>query len=310
MKKKIIALALAGLIGLTACNNTNKAGSGSGSDSRATKAEPSETTTEAAIEAASGEDDTEAFMRQSHYLLDTIDSAEINKFVDALYAGKPALGETPGDIVKRVTDTLDFPGNGIGLWSNGGLICLELCNTSEMDNDGPWVNGRDNVCKINWNGYKFNDDFSVLSKEDPIIVANSEAYVNKKTPGSVMVEFHIFDEARANEVYEILVERMNKDHVGVTCEEGKDGKWKTYTAYDPDTDGKKIRYAEILMGYDEDGIGCYIIQYCVRFEPLEGAETAETEAVESSEATVAADESVAEADETAAETSQETDAET
>lgn len=294
MKKKIIALTLAGLICLTACSNSNKTGSGSGtdSDSKDTKSDPVETTTEAVSE----ERDTEAFMRQSHYLLDTIDADEINMFVDALYAGEPAAGEDTNVIVNRVTDALDFKGNGYGLWSNGGDICLELCNTNEQEKDGPWVDGRDNVCKINWNGYKFND-FDILKDEIPVVVGNSEAYVNPKTPGSCTVEFHIFDEGRANEVYKILADRMDGDYAGVTREEGKEGAWKTYTAYELGADGKKIRYAEIIIGYDEKIEG-YIIQYQVRFEPLEGSETAETTVSEASETTVAADETIAEATET------------
>ena len=265
---------------LTACNSNKNS---SVSDSKDRKSDPAETITEAIsdedesaseeTEAAAADMDTEAFMRESNYLLDTIDSGEINKFIDALYAGEPKAEEDISVIIKRVTDTLDFKGNGVSLYSNGGLISLELCNTSEMKNDGAWVNGRDNVCKINWNGYEFNDDFSPLKKENPRIVANAESYTNTQTPGSIMVEFHIFDEARATEVYEILVERMNKDHPDITCEEGKIGPWKTYEAAVPNEGGKDTVYASIYMKYDDDQIGCYLIQYTVRFGPLETAGT-------------------------------------
>ena len=279
MKKKVIAGILAGMIGLTACSTApSKPAKDTESEETTVISEADLSVLDDGTEASASDDDMEALMRASNYLLETIDEAEINKFVDAMYISEPQIGDNVQDIIDRTTDAIGFAGNGWSVWSEmGSDFNIELCNTSEMYHDGAWVDGRDNVCMICWYGYEF-EDFSLLN-DDPIIIAgNSTAYVNPNYAGAAEVYFHLYDKDRAMQVFEILNNRMASEYPDAATSEH----FVTETT-------KMIKYsvgddvlAETAYQYDE-GMDCWIVRCAVYFETFEtepAAEETTAEAVE------------------------------
>lgn len=245
MHKKLIALALLSTLMLTACGQQP-------SETVATM--PTAVPTETKVE-------VDDFMKDTVYILDTINETELNTLVDALIASEPAAGTSVDDMIDGVKKAIGHNGDGYGLFSYGSDIVFELGNTAGMENDGAYIQGRDNVCKMTWNGYTFVEG---STSDVPVIEGNSESYTNPLMPGSAGVELHIFDETRADEAYQIFKARLEADYPEATITEDYTG----YDATDVSADGTKTVYAEVNKWYN-DTIGCYVVTYTVYFRPIE-----------------------------------------
>lgn len=276
MKKKILSVVLVGALCLSgvACSSNDTKRSGKkekekdqkieeeadedDKDSKGSKKRGSE----AEDSAEQDETDLDEFMRSRDYLLETISEEEILKFVNAIYVGEPNVNDTVQGITERVTTYVGHTGNGCSLYSCGGDICIEFGNTSEMELDGNWINGRDNVCKINYNGYEFNDfDLMKDGWESITVIGNSKSYTYTDRLGSGSVEFHIYDEERAREVYKILCDYIDTEFVDSDRFDASNSYYEAYEAVGPDNEDIT---AVAALQYN-DACECWNVTYIGRF---------------------------------------------
>ena len=76
------------------------------------------------------------FMKDTVYILDTIDETELNTLVDALIMSEPAAGTSVDDMIDSIKKAIGHNGDGYGLFSYGSDIVFELGSTAGMENDG------------------------------------------------------------------------------------------------------------------------------------------------------------------------------
>ena len=270
MKKKIISAVLAGVLCLSfaACSSNDKSKSNKDKTEKRQNKEASadEDLDEEAETTKETEFDEEAFMRQTHYLLDTFSEDELLKFVNAVYDGAPQAGDSTNAVYEKVTTSVGHDAAGYGLYSSGGDICIEYGNEDEMELDGKWINGRDNVCKIIYYGYELND-FDMLTDEgdDILFVGNKESYTCPGMPGAGTVEFHFYDEDRAVQAYDILCSYIDSEYPDA---EKKDTSTSKYYEYKAMCEGsEKDHYATAFEMYNED-CKCWVVQFTARFPSI------------------------------------------
>ena len=223
------------------------------------------------------------------YLLDKIDKDEIYTIIDGFYLGEPKKGENTDDIYKRVTEYINKPNGGYSLFSYRGTdIDIEFANTNDVELDGWWINGRDNVCVMTYSGYQIDWD---IGDAPTIVLGNRKSYTDHDYPAGGSVYFHIYDEERAKQLYDILCGYVDEKYPDLTREVRSES-LVGYAAYLPDKDNALDFMASAHMFFNEE-IKCWEVIYSARFasigevdkdgNPIDVEETKTTEVTETSE---------------------------
>lgn len=203
---------------------------------------------------------------KTNYLLDKIDKDEIYTIIDGFYLGEPKKGEDTDDIYKRVNEYINKPNGGYSIFGyRGSDIIIEFANTNDVELDGWWINGRDNVCAMTYSGYQIDWD---IGDAPTIVLGNRKSYTDHDYPAGGGVYFHIYDEERAKQLHEILCGYIDAKFPDLT-REIRSEKLVGYAAYLPNTDkNKALDYiAATNMFYNEE-IKCWEVVYFASFPSI------------------------------------------
>lgn len=265
MKNKVIASILLGSILLAGCSSTKT--------TKTTKNpnvnEPTETSineTDTTKETSETDVNWDEIGYKTNYLLDKIDKDEIYTIIDGFYLGEPQKGEDTDDIYKRVNEYINKPNGGYSIFGyRGSDIIIEFANTNDVELDGWWINGRDNVCAMTYSGYQIDWD---IGDAPTIVLGNRKSYTDHDYPAGGGVYFHIYDEERAKQLYEILCEYIDAKFPDL-IREVRSEKLVGYAAYLPTTDKTKaLDYiASANMFYNEE-IKCWEVVYFASFPSI------------------------------------------
>ena len=261
-KEKIIAACLtaAMTVGIAGCTKTQ---------SKETKLTPADTKQSETSKTSETGDNWDEIGYKTNYLLDKIDKDEIYTIIDGFYLGEPQKGEDTDDIYKRVTEYVyvNKPNGGYTVFGyRGSDIIIEFANTNDVELDGWWINGRDNVCAMTYSGYQIDWD---IGDAPTIVLGNRKVYTNDHDyPAGGGVYFHIYDEARAKQLYDILCGYIDAKFPDLT-REVRSEKLVGYAAYLPNADkNKALDYiAATNMFYNEE-IKCWEVVYFASFPSI------------------------------------------
>lgn len=258
-KEKIIAACLtaAMTVGIVGCTKTQ---------SKETKLTPANTKQSETSKTGETGDNWDEIGYKTNYLLDKIDKDEIYTIIDGFYLGEPKKGEDTDDIYKRVNEYINKPNGGYSIFGyRGSDIIIEFANTNDVELDGWWINGRDNVCAMTYSGYQIDWD---IGDAPTIILGNRKSYTDHDYPAGGGVYFHIYDEARAKQLHEILCGYIDAKFPDL-IREVRSEKLVGYAAYLPTTDKTKaLDYiASTNMFYNEE-IKCWEVVYFASFPSI------------------------------------------
>lgn len=255
--KRVIAALLTGtmILGIASCTKNQ---------TKETKLTPADTKQSETSETG---DNWDEIGYKTNYLLDKIDKDEIYTIIDGFYLGEPQKGEDTDDIYKRVTEYVNKPNGGYTVFGyRGSDIIIEFANTNDVELDGWWINGRDNVCAMTYSGYQIDWD---IGDAPTIVLGNRKVYTNDHDyPAGGGVYFHIYDETRAKQLYDILCGYIDAKFPDLT-REVRSEKLVGYAAYLPNTDkNKALDYiAATNMFYNEE-IKCWEVVYFASFPSI------------------------------------------
>ena len=191
--------------------------------------------------------------KSSIYYLKTIDKNTIYPFIESIYFGEPKLNDTTDQIYHRVRDHIDVPCNGYCIL-NEDTICIEYGNINNIKRDGTL--GKDNVCKVQFENYKLYNKYN----SSKIVKGNYDA---KKT-SSGTVFFHIYNEERANQLYQMLCNYIDIKYPNKN--RNANNKYNGYAAYKYiNSENEYIAAAYITFDTKLDG---WVVYYTVNFEPI------------------------------------------
>lgn len=256
--KKVIAALLTGtiILGIASCtkNQTNE-----------TKLTPADTKQSETSKTGETGDNWDEIGYKTNYLLDKIDKDEIYTIIDGFYLGDPQKGENVQAVYDRVTGHINKPNGGYTIFGyRGSDIIIEFANVNDVELDGWWINGRDNVCAITYSGYKIDWD---IGDKPSIILGNREIYTkNHDYPAGGGVYFHIYDEERAKQLYNILCGYVDEKYPDLT-REIRSETLAGYAAYLPEEDNALYYQAAARMFYNEE-IKCWEVMYVARFASI------------------------------------------
>ena len=285
--KKVIAALLTGtmILGIASCTKNQ---------TKETKLTPADTKQSETNKTGETGDNWDEIGYKTNYLLDKIDKDEIYTIIDGFYLGEPQKGEDTDDIYKRVTEYVNKPNGGYTIFGyRGSDIIIEFANTNDVELDGWWINGRDNVCAMTYSGYQIDWD---IGDAPTIVLGNRKSYTDHDYPAGGGVYFHIYDEARAKQLHDILCGYIDAKFPDLT-REVRSEKLVGYAAYLPTTDKTKaLDYiASTNMFYNEE-IKCWEVVYFASFpsigevdsdgNPIDIEESKTTNVDESGETTV------------------------
>ena len=255
--KRVIAALLTGtmILGIASCTKNQ---------TKETKLTPADTKQSETSETG---DNWDEIGYKTNYLLDKIDKDEIYTIIDGFYLGEPQKGEDTDDIYKRVIEYINKPNGGYTVFGyRGSDIIIEFSNVNDVELDGWWINGRDNVCAMTYSGYQIDWD---IGDAPTIVLGNRKVYTNDHDyPAGGGVYFHIYDEARAKQLYDILCGYIDAKFPDLT-REVRSEKLVGYAAYLPNTDkDKALDYiAATNMFYNEE-IKCWEVVYFASFPSI------------------------------------------
>ena len=254
--KKIIAALLTGtmILGIASCTKNQ---------TKETKLTPADTKQSETSETG---DKWDEVGYKTNYLLDKIDKDEIYTIIDGFYLGEPQKGEDTDDIYKRVNEYINKPNGGYSIFGyRGSDIIIEFANTNDVELDGWWINGRDNVCAMTYSGYQIDWD---IGDAPTIVLGNRKSYTDHDYPAGGGVYFHIYDEERAKQLHDILCGYIDAKFPDL-IREVRSEKLVGYAAYLPNTDKTKaLDYiAATNMFYNEE-IKCWEVVYFASFPSI------------------------------------------
>lgn len=254
--KKVIAALLTGtmILGIASCAKNQ---------TKETKLTPADTKQSETNETG---DNWDEIGYKTNYLLDKIDKDEIYTIIDGFYLGDPQKGETVQAVYDRVTGHINKPNGGYSIFGyRGSDIIIEFANTNDVELDGWWINGRDNVCAMTYSGYQIDWD---IGDAPTIILGNRKSYTDHDYPAGGGVYFHIYDEARAKQLHDILCRYIDTKFPDL-IREVRSEKLVGYAAYLPTTDKTKaLDYiASTNMFYNEE-IKCWEVVYFASFPSI------------------------------------------
>lgn len=253
--KRVIAALLTGtmILGIASCTKNQ---------TKETKLTPADTKQSETSETG---DNWDEIGYKTNYLLDKIDKDEIYTIIDGFYLGEPQKGEDTDDIYKRVTEYVNKPNGGYTVFGyRGSDIIIEFANTNDVELDGWWINGRDNVCAMTYSGYQIDWD---IGDAPTIVLGNRKVYTNDHDyPAGGGVYFHIYDEARAKQLYDILCGYIDAKFPDLTREVRSES-LVGYAAYLPGTEKALDYIASTNMFYNEE-IKCWEVVYFASFPSI------------------------------------------
>lgn len=263
MKNKVIASVLLGSMLLAGCSSTKTAKTTKNPNAN----EPTETSineTDTSKETDETGDNWDEIGYKTNYLLDKIDKDEIYTIIDGFYLGEPQKGEDTDDIYKRVTKYVNKPNGGYTVFGyRGSDIIIEFANTNDVELDGWWINGRDNVCAMTYSGYQIDWD---IGDAPTIVLGNRKSYTDHDYPAGGGVYFHIYDEARAKQLHDILCKYIDEKFPDLTREVRSES-LVGYAAYLPGTEKALDYIASTNMFYNEE-IKCWEVVYFASFPSI------------------------------------------
>ena len=252
--KRVIAALLTGtmILGIASCTKNQ---------TKETKLTPADTKQSETSETG---DNWDEIGYKTNYLLDKIDKDEIYTIIDGFYLGEPQKGEDTDDIYKRVTEYVNKPNGGYTIFRyRGSDIIIEFANTNDVELDGWWINGRDNVCAMTYSGYQIDWD---IGDAPTIVLGNRKSYTDHDYPAGGGVYFHIYDEARAKQLYDILCGYIDAKFSDLTREVRSES-LVGHAAYLPGTEKALDYIASTNMFYNEE-IKCWEVVYFASFPSI------------------------------------------
>ncbi len=136
------------------------------------------------------------------WLIDTSDKASIHAAIDAMYYSFPIVGDTFEDAKSRL---IDATGQNILASTLWGRYDIEFAYdyASTDGEDSVLVDGRDIVLEITYNGYEIDSSGDI---QNPVITDYTILeWQNNQNYTSGNIDFHIYDEDRAVELYNDIV---------------------------------------------------------------------------------------------------------